>query len=238
LKGDLKKYKAVIIDEILDSIEDKKVLDLFNNSVKQLINEGVEVIHTSISIDLLKTILPTYLLLSCSEASSNNANLDGIKFGPRKKGKTPQEAMINTRTAYFGLNVKKRFILGSYALLKENQTEMYLKACKVRRLIVDAFTKALSLGDYILLPAAPSVAPKFDYIEKDLHSNRVLIAENYLGFANFSGQPSITIPLGFIDGLPLGINITTALFSEDKMFDIAYGLETFFNTKNLYKEGY
>jgi aspartyl-tRNA(Asn)/glutamyl-tRNA(Gln) amidotransferase subunit A len=235
LNPDIKNKVGVVIKEVIDSITNKKVKDLFEESIAKLKDQGVTIVYESISAALLRTILPTYLVISCCEASSNNANLDGIKFGFHVDGKTPIDSIIKTRTKGFGLNVKKRFILGSYSLLKDNQSDMLLRAQKLRRLIVDAFTNALKKGDFIILPAAGSVAPLYSELSKSRLSDEYLIVDSYLAFANFSGQPSITAPMGYIDGLPLGVNITANLFDEQTCLDVAYCLEKTLNLANQYK---
>jgi ribonuclease R len=92
---------------------------------------------------LLQAIYPTYIVISCSEATSNNANLDGIKFGPRASGNTYQEVMTNSRTQGFGELIRRRFVIGGYSLEKENQNELFVRAQRVRRLIVNAFNDIL-----------------------------------------------------------------------------------------------
>ena len=99
------------------------------------------------------------MVISCSEATSNNANLDGIKFGPRENGKTMDEEVFNTRTKGFSELVKRRFVIGSYCLSKKNQDKLFIRAQRIRRMIVERLNEIL--GDYegIMLPASGDKAP-------------------------------------------------------------------------------
>ena len=232
LDKSIKGKRLAVIKEIVNSIENKDILDAFNKSVEELRNNGVQVDYVSMDENLLKAVYPAYIVISCAEATSNNANLDGIKFGDREEGKTYQEVMINTRTKGFSELIKRRFIIGSYSLLKENQQELFLRAQKARRLIVDATNKILKEYDGIYCPASPKTAPLFVDSSNKL-SNEYLIADNYLALGNFAGLPSITIPLGFSDGLPFGVNLTCAPFEESKTLNIANKIEDLIGIKNI-----
>ena len=232
LDKSIKGKRLAVIKEIVNSIENKDILDAFNKSVEELRNNGVQVDYVSMDENLLKAVYPAYIVISCAEATSNNANLDGIKFGDRKEGKTYQEVMINTRTKGFSELIKRRFIIGSYSLLKENQQELFLRAQKARRLIVDATNKILKEYDGIYCPASPKTAPLFVDSSNKL-SNEYLIADNYLALGNFAGLPSITIPLGFSNGLPFGVNLTCAPFEESKTLNIANKIEDLIGIKNI-----
>ena len=109
---------------------------------------------------ILSSLFPTYFVISCAEATSNNANLDGIKFGPYYNGSTFEEVVTQARTNGFSELIKRRFIIGNFALMKENQNDLFLRAQKNRRVIVDAINKVFENYDFIYCPAAPSIAPK------------------------------------------------------------------------------
>lgn len=232
LNKDLKGKKLVVIKEIIDSIYDNKVIAAFNKSLDELEKCGAVIEYKSMDEKLLKAIYPTYMVISCAEATSNNANLDGIKFGNRQDGTSIDEVMFNTRTKGFGEFIKRRFVLGSYALAKQNQDKLFLRAQKVRRLIVEKVNDLLKEYDAIILPASGDVAPRFDSQSEKLSDN-YLIAENHLAIANFAGLPSITIPMGKKEGLPIGINITGRLFDEQTTLNVAYALESKLGYKNM-----
>ncbi|MCX5775620.1 MAG: amidase family protein [Firmicutes bacterium] len=128
LKKDIKGLKIAVISEIVDSISNKTVMDAFNKTLEALKRQGAIVSYVSIDKQMLGTIFPTYLTLCCAEATSNNANLDGIKFGPRYEGSTYQEVMFKARTAGFSELIKRRFVIGSFALMRENQDVLFLRA--------------------------------------------------------------------------------------------------------------
>ena len=224
--------KFAVIKEIYDSISNKDIRSSFENSVNQLKNAGFTVDFVSIDESLLKAIYPAYIIISCAEATSNNANLDGIKFGPRGEGNSYQEIMINTRTKGFSELIRRRFVIGSYSLLRENQEELFLRAQKARRLIVNEINKVLETYDAIYLPASPTTAPLFEGTSDKL-SNEYLVADNHLAIANFAGLPSITLPLGFSDGLPFGVNLTCRAFKEKDMFKMAQDVENITGLKDL-----
>ena len=224
LDNSIKGKKIAVIKEIIDSINNETVNAAFNDLCDKLANAGAEIIKVNIDEDLLKAIYPTYVVISCAESTSNNANLDGIKFGNRKEGESFEEVMINTRTNGFSELIKRRFVIGSFSLLSENQEELFLRAQKCRRLIVNAFNDVLNGCDGILLPASPNAAPLIKHAS-DALANQYLIADNYLAFGNMGGFPSITLPLGFDNKLPFGVNLTCKPFDEINMFNIAQKVE-------------
>ena len=228
----IKGKKIAVIKEIIGSISDKAVIDSFNKSIEGLKVAGAVVDYVSVDIKLLKAIYPTYIIISCAEATSNNANLDGIKFGNRQPGQSYEEVMMNTRTNGFSTLIKRRFVIGSFSLLRENADELFIRAQKCRRLIVNAFTDILKEYDAIYCPASPSTAPLIKN-SGDALSDEYLIADNYLAFANMSGMPSITLPIGFKDGLPFGGNLTSKIFDESNLLNIAYNLEKVTGLKDL-----
>ena len=236
LTNNVSNKKVAVIKEVINSIHDKTVLDCFDKCIEAYKKNGVTVEYVSMDEDLLKAIYPTYMVISCCEATSNNANLDGIKFGNRVEGKDLDSLMTNTRTNGFSTLIKRRFVIGSYSLAKAHQEDTFLRAQKIRRLIVNKVNDILSEYDAILLPASGDVAPKFD-ATSDKISNNYLIAENHLAIANFAGLPSITIPMGKKDGLPLGVNITGRLFDEQNTLNLAYALECELGYKNMMAGG-
>lgn len=228
----ISKHKIAIVKEILDSIKDEEIRGRFNYLIEKLKENGNIVEYVSVDEKLLKAIFPSYIIISSAEATSNNANLDGIKFGNRQDGKTYQEVMYNTRNNGFGELIKRRFVLGSYALMRENQEDTYLRAKKIRRLIVNAFNKIFEEYDCVIAPASPSTAPLINS-NGDKLTNEYLIADNHLGIGNFGGYPSITIPLGLKENLPFGVNITSQIFNDKICFDVGIECESITKMKNF-----
>ncbi|MBR3674882.1 MAG: aspartyl/glutamyl-tRNA amidotransferase subunit A [Bacilli bacterium] len=216
--------KIAVIKEIVDSISDEEIKKHFENSIKAAKEQGIAVDFVSFDKKLLESIYITYMVISCAEATSNDANLDGIKFGPYQGGKSYQEVMFNARDKGFSELIKRRFVIGSYCLMRENQEELFLRAQRNRAKIVEKVNEILKDYDFIYLPAAPSVAPLFENVSDKL-SDEYLMADNHLVLGNFAGLPSITLPLFFKEGLPVGINIMGRAFEEKKLFQIAAAFE-------------
>lgn len=232
----LEKRRISVIKEIRNAVKDVEILNAFDHSVEELKKAGFDVKEVSMSNELLTSLFPTYFVISCAEATSNNANMDGIKFGPLSNGTTYEEVMCDARTKGFGELIKRRFVIGSFALMKENKNDLFLRAQKNRRRIVEAVDKILKDSDFIYLPAAPSVAPRIDQ-SSDRLSDEYLIADNHLVLGNFAGLPSITLPIGFKDGLPFGANITARAFDETSLFQLSYQLEKITGLADIYAKG-
>ena len=150
---------------------------------------------------------------------------DGVKYGDRQQGDTPDDVMINSRTDGFGDHIKRRFILGNLALATENQEKMFRKAQRVRRLVVDELNKIYENYDIIIAPNGGGVAPLIDEAAEDYLSDEYIILENWLCLANFAGTPSISIPSGFVDNMPVAVNISGRIFEEQTVLNVAYALE-------------
>jgi aspartyl-tRNA(Asn)/glutamyl-tRNA(Gln) amidotransferase subunit A len=232
LKGDVKGLKIAVIKEVMDSINDEEIKEQFYVTVSKLKNLGATVEEISFPLPLLKAIYPTYITISCCEATSNNANLDGIKFGPGFPSKTYIEAMTQARTQGFSELIKRRFVIGSFALLKDNQDVLFVRAQKARRMIVNALNKLYETFDIIYLPASPSVAPKFSDAADKL-SSTYLIADSHLALGNFAGLPSITLPIGLKQGLPYGANVMGRAYEEKTTLNVALAIESMMGLKNL-----
>ena len=225
-----------VIKEIVDAIKDKAVLDAFDKSLEGFKKLGYQIKEVSLPNELLTSLFPTYFVISCAEATSNNANMDGIKFGPLSNGSTFEEVMCDARTKGFGELIKRRFVIGSFALMKENKNDLFIRAQKNRRRIVESINKILEDSDFIYLPAAPSIAPKINE-SSDRLSDEYLIADNHLCLGNFAGLPSITLPIGFEDGMPFGANLMGRAFEETPLFQAAYDLEQITGLANIYAKG-
>ena len=232
LKGDVKGLKIAVIKEVMDSITDEEIKEQFYVTVSKLKNLGATVEEISFPLPLLKAIYPTYITISCCEATSNNANLDGIKFGPGFPSKTYIEAMTQARTQGFSELIKRRFVIGSFALLKDNQDVLFVRAQKARRMIVNELNKLYETFDIIYLPASPSVAPKFSDAADKL-SSTYLIADSHLALGNFAGLPSITLPIGLKQGLPYGANVMGRAYEEKTTLNVALAIESMMGLKNL-----
>ena len=235
LDDSVKGRKLFYIKEALTNDDNdkelQKVIDNFHDVINRCKKLGIDVCEESIPKELLRAIDPAYMAISCAEATSNDANLTGIHFGVRGKGNTPNEIIMDARTKGFSELIKRRFVLGSYILQKENQEKLYLNACRVRRLIVDKVNELFKKYDGLIMPTMASIAPKFED-SSDKLSDKCLILDHNLDIGNFGGFPSISIPSGFIDGMPVGVTITGRVKEDDIVLNIANKLEETMEYKN------
>ena len=242
LDHNIKNRKLCYIKEAFENYENsedteyKETIQSFLKTVEKIKQLGFIVEEVSFPKELLNAIYPTYMAISCAEATSNNANLTGIPFGVRGEGNSISEIMIDARTKGFSELIKRRFILGSYILQKENQEKLFHNARRVRRMIVDKMNQLFQSYDGMLMPASSSIAPKFGE-KTDQLSERYLILENHLAIANFGGFPSITIPSGFVNNMPIAINITGRQFEDDVVLNMAYQIEAITGCKNQIAKG-
>lgn len=236
---DIKGKKLFYIKEMLDrktyaddyDEELEEIITNFEKIVEDYKSLGATVEAVSFDVKLLEAVFPTYFAISCAEATSNNSNLTGIIFGPRGEGDSIEKIMFDARTKGFSELIKRRFVTGSFILQKENQEKLFLNAQRVRRLIVDKMTELFKTYDGMIAPAQGSIAPKFKSETVDKLSMRNLLLENYMAIGNFGGFPSITIPCGFVNKMPIGLNITSGVKKDLDTLNIAYALESIYSYK-------
>ncbi|MGL5540661.1 MAG: amidase family protein [Erysipelotrichaceae bacterium] len=236
LRCELAGKRIAIFENVLEALEDERIKTHTEALIQQLVAQGAIVEHIRMDEHLMKCMLPTYFIIANAEATSNHSNLDGIRYGMREAGEEVEEVMLSTRTKGFSSEVRKRFVVGSYALFEENQDRLLRKAQKVRRLLVEELKKVLDEYDVLLAPAAGSVAPNAAGSHDDKLSSTYLIAENHMLLGNFSGYPSITLPTGFLDGLPVGINLTAKAFDEQTLLNVSCGIEAITQLAGTCKE--
>ena len=239
INKDVKGKKLFYIKEIVDinnyenpSEELKSHLENFNKTLELCKNLGIEIKEESIDKKLLDAVPSVYVVISCAEATSNMSNLTGISFGPRGEGQTPFEIMKDHRTKGFSPLIKRRFVIGSYVLQKENQEKYFMNAKRVRRLIVDKMNEMFSKYDGLILPVGSGPAKYIEESKNKLSSSNNIL-EDHLQIGNFGGFPSITISNGFVNNLPVGVNITGAVKDDINVLSIAYALESNMNYKNM-----
>ena len=238
LKDDLKSRKLCYVKEIVSldnydnpSEELKSHLNNFMNVINNLKNAGVEIEEVSIDKTLLDAVASCYVVISCAEATSNMSNLTGINFGPRGNASNIYEAMKDHRTKGFSPLIKRRFVIGSYVLQRENQDKYFNNAKRVRRLIVNKWKELFNDYDAVILPVGSGPAPFLEKSQNTLAGGSKIL-EEHLQIGNFGGFPSITIPDGFVNGLPVGLNITGNCYNDQTVLNIAYGIENTMNYKN------
>ena len=244
LDGNIKGKKLCYIKEICDidrytnpSEELKSHLKNFMDKIELIKENGVIVEEVSVDQTLLNAIASTYVIISCAEATSNMSNLTGLIFGPRGEGDNYIDVMKDHRTKGFSPLIKRRFVIGSYVLQKENQERYFKNAQRVRRLLVNEWKKLFEKYDAVILPVGTGPAKKFD-TDLDILTEGTEALEEHLQVGNFGGFPSITIPDGFVNDLPVALNITGNCYDDANVLNIAYGIESLMDYKNqLAKEG-
>ena len=201
---------------------DPEIDALWDQGIEWLKDAGAEIVD--VSLPRTKFALPAYYIIAPAEASSNLSRYDGMRFGLRVEGTTPDETYENTRGEGFGAEVRRRILIGAYVLSAGYYDAYYLKAQKVRSLIAGEFTAAFESVDAILTPTAPSAA--FAHGEKSddliaMYLNDVLTVP-----ASLAGLPAISVPAGLSSqGLPLGLQLITRAFDEEGLFRVAETLE-------------
>ena len=227
--NNLKSKKLFYIKEIVDKSKYTnpntiKIIDDFNKLLDTLKDKGYEIYEESMDENLLKALKPVYTSISCAEVTSNNSNLTGISFGHREKGDRAMDVIKNFRTKNFSSLIKRRFVIGSFILQKENQEKYFINAKKVRRVVVNTFNELFTIYDGLILPAQSDIAPKIcdttDEMGKDEN-----VLDNHLVIGNFGGYPSITLPYNKLGGMPVGVNITSGFKNDSYMLAIANDIE-------------
>lgn len=238
LNGDIKGKKLCYIKELCDismyqnpNEELKSHLENFMEKLELCKSLGFEVECVSLDQKLLDALPTVYVAIACAEATSNMSNLTGIIFGPRGEGSSHEQMMMDHRTKGFSPLIKRRFIIGSYILQKENQERYFKNAQRVRRMLVDTWKKLFETYDAVILPVSSGPAKHLDG-SKDILSKDTAVLEEHLQIGDFGGFPSISIPDGFINGLPVALNITGNCYNDETVLNIAYAIESAMDYKN------
>ncbi len=184
-----------------------------------------------VSMPNIKYALASYYIIAMSEASSNLARFDGTRYGFRKSGENWNAMVSKTRAEGFGTEVKRRILLGTYALSAGYHDKYYLKALKVRTLVKQDFDKALAKIDLLMAPTMPN--PAFKIGEKIEDPLTLYLSDVNTCPINLAGVPSVSISCGFTDGLPIGLQIIGKPFEELTVLRAAYTFEqnTDYHTK-------
>jgi aspartyl-tRNA(Asn)/glutamyl-tRNA(Gln) amidotransferase subunit A len=202
------------------------VLDSFRAALARAAALGAEIVE-SVSLPHAPHALSAYYVLAPAEASSNLARFDGVRYGLRAEGAEDLLEMYErTRHDGFGAEVKRRIMLGTYALSAGYYDAYYGRAQRVRTKIAEDFARAFEQVDFIVTPTAPTVA--FGLGEKTSDPLAMYLNDYCTVPMSLAGIPAISIPCGLSDGLPVGLQIAGAAFSENRLLDAAYALEQAF----------
>jgi aspartyl-tRNA(Asn)/glutamyl-tRNA(Gln) amidotransferase subunit A len=178
-----------------------------------------------VSLPHLPASVPTYYVVAPAECSSNLSRFDGVRYGYRcESPKDLMDLYERSRGEGFGAEVKRRIMTGTYVLSAGYFDAYYLKAQKVRRLIVDDFRAAFTQVDLLIGPTTPT--PAFDLGAKVDDPVTMYLNDIYTIGANLAGLPGLSLPCGFIDGLPMGLQLIGPHFSEDRLLNAGHGYQS------------
>ena len=230
-KNDIKGLKFGVIKELM--------AEGVNDDVKRAIEDAVKIYEKlgatvkEVSLPLLKHSIGVYYIIATAEASSNLARFDGVKYGYRTaEAKNLMEMYTKTRKEGFGDEVKRRIMLGTYALASGYYDAYYKKAQQLRRLIKEDFDRIFKEVDVLVSPTCPTTA--FDIGSRNEDPLAMYLTDIGTICANLIGAPAISIPAGFDkDGMPIGMQLISQILQEEPLLRAAYNFEkeTDFNTK-------
>lgn len=220
LDGNVRGMKIGVPKEYFVAGIDSQVQASVRKALETLISLGAEA--EEISLPHTEYGIPVYYLVAPAEASSNLARYDGVQYGFRAEADNLLDMYKKTRSQGFGDEVKRRIMLGTYALSSGYYDAYYLKALKVRTLIKQDFDKAFKKYDVILTPTAPTTAFVAGTVEDPLtmYLNDICTIP-----VNLAGLPAVSIPCGFVDGLPVGLQLIGKHFDEGTILRVAHAYE-------------
>jgi len=228
LKADLKGFRVGILKEFMTDALDKNVQQTVEKSLEAVKKLGAEIVE--VSVPLTSQAVPMYYLVAASEASSNLARYDGVKYGFRSE--FPDIANIDldqfyakTRGQGFGSEVQRRIMLGTYCLSTGYYDAYYNKACQVRRLLKNQYEEAFKKCDVML--SAVTTHPAFKIGDRISDPLAMYLNDIFTVSTNLAGLPGMSLPFGKSSlDLPIGVQLTAGHFEEQKMLDVAFALES------------
>ncbi|WP_412540321.1 Asp-tRNA(Asn)/Glu-tRNA(Gln) amidotransferase subunit GatA [Longispora sp. K20-0274] len=230
MSGDLTGVKLGLVKEFMTAEgAEPGVVAAFNSAVEALTKLGAEIVE--VSCPHFQYALPTYYLIAPSECSSNLARFDGVRYGLRTGDDgvhSLEEVMSLTREAGFGPEVKRRIMIGAYALSSGYYDAYYGQAQKVRTLITRDFQAAFEKVDALISPTTPFVA--FQLGARMADPSSMYLADLYTIPSNLYGGPAISVPCGLSEGLPVGLQVMAPTLADDRMYRVAAALESTIGT--------
>ena len=227
IKKPIKGLKAGIPKEIFELGLSGEVKEIFEKWVESLKAEGVEV--ETVELPMLKYAIPIYYIIATSEASSNLARYDGVRYGYRTPDyRDLQEMYTKTRDEGFGAEVKRRIMLGTFALSTGYYDAYYLKAKKIQRLLYEDFIKAFQKVDVILTPTTPT--PAFRFGEKLQNPIDMYLSDIFTVSVNLATLPAVSVPIGLTESkLPVGGQIIGRPWEESTILRVSRAWEEISN---------
>lgn len=220
LRGDLRGLRIGIVKEFVTEKLGGAIHDLYQQTYSELEKLGAELVE--VSLPTADYGLATYYLIAPAECSSNLARFDGVRYGMRVDGADVGQMYEATRAAGFGPEVKRRILIGTYALSSGYYDAYYVKAQKARTLFSQDFKRAFEKCDLIASPAASSPAFAFNS-KSDPYS--MYMMDYYTIPMSLAGIPALSVPCGWVEGLPMGLQLAAPLFEEAKLLGAAHAYE-------------
>ncbi len=215
----LKGLKIGVPAEYFSGAPDQPVADAVNAALALLEQAGASLVD--ISLPNTPLAIPVYYVIAPAECSSNLSRFDGVRFGHRCAApRDINDLFRRSRGEGFGAEVKRRIMIGAYVLSAGYYDAYYLKAQQTRRLLRDEFARALERVDVIATPTAPSVA--FPLGERLADPVSMYLSDIYTASVNLAGLPAVSVPAGFSDGLPVGLQIIGNYFREAQVLNVAH----------------
>lgn len=215
----IKGLKIGVVKEYFDEGLDAGVQQAVQESIRVLEKEGAQI--KELSLPNTRYSVPAYYVIAPAECSSNLSRYDGVRFGYRcANPKNLDDLYKRSRSEAFGREVKRRVMVGTFALSAGYYDAYYKKAQKIRRLIQQDFIEAFSQVDVLLGPTAP--APAFNLGEKSEDQIAMYLQDIYTIASNLAGTPAISIPTGLVDGLPVGLQLIGNYLREDQILQVAH----------------
>jgi aspartyl-tRNA(Asn)/glutamyl-tRNA(Gln) amidotransferase subunit A len=228
LKKEKKHFELTKKIAIIDGLEkhlEKNLRELYNEKLKFLQKEGYLIEKVKLPKKIRDNLQLTYLIISCSELLSHLNSLQGITYGSKEKKSSIKE----NRASYLGKEIKKRLLMGAYFLENSHYLEI---ARKIRSLTNVWVKKVFSKHEFLLFPSMNGPAPEIEKISSSFAGSEIVHwSDNLLLLANFSGIPSLSLPIGFVKDLPISININSSYKNDEKVLELADKLEKSTNTK-------
>ena len=223
INNDIKGMKIGVVKELVGEGLAADVSKAIQNAIDTYKSLGAEVVE--ISLPNIKHSIGIYYILATAECSSNLARFDGVKYGYRtKNSKNLLEMYCKTRAEGFGPEVKRRIMLGTYALSSGYYDAYYKKAQQMRRVVTNDFLAAFEKVDALIAPTCPNTA--FDLGSKTEDPLAMYLTDIATIGANLAGIPALSVPAGFDkDGMPIGLQIMSPQLTEAKLFNVAYKFE-------------
>jgi aspartyl-tRNA(Asn)/glutamyl-tRNA(Gln) amidotransferase subunit A len=223
ITGDLKGMVVGVPKEYFPRELDARIAGLCRRALDQMSEQGAEI--REVSLPHTQYAIPTYYLIATAEASANLARYDGVRYGQRSgHARSTVEVYALTRSEGFGAEVKRRIMLGTYALSSGYYDAYYARAQRVRGLIVEDFRRAFASGvDVLFTPTTPTVA--FKLSEKVEDPYEMYLSDIFTVTANLAAIPGIALPVGSVDGLPVSGQFLAERWQEAKMIRAAAALE-------------